>query len=32
MPSDHPGRNYTIGGPQEKYRTFRNAIASSLKR
>jgi len=25
----HPGRKYIIGGPQEKYLTFRNAIASS---
>jgi hypothetical protein len=27
----HPGRKYTIGGPQEKYLTFRDAIASSLE-
>jgi len=27
----HPVRKYTIGGPQEKYLTFRDAIASSVK-
>jgi hypothetical protein len=27
----HPGRKYTIGGPQEKYLTFRDAIVSSLE-
>jgi len=27
----HPDRKYTIGGPQEKYLTFRDAIASSVK-
>lgn len=25
----HLGRKYTIGGPQENYLTFRDAIASS---
>jgi hypothetical protein len=25
----HPGRKYTIGGPQEKYLTFRDAIIRS---
>ena len=25
------GRKYTIGGPQEKYLTFRDAIVSSVK-
>ena len=36
--SDHPairvshlGKKYTIGGPQEKYHTFRDAIVSSVK-
>jgi len=36
MPPDHPAirvsrlsKKYTIGGPQEKYRTFRNAVVSS---
>jgi hypothetical protein len=27
----HPGRKYAIGGPQEKYLTFRDAIVSSVK-
>jgi hypothetical protein len=27
----HPGRKYTIGGPQEKYLTFRDAIVNSVK-
>jgi len=27
----HLGKKYTIGGPQEKYLTFRDAIASSVK-
>jgi hypothetical protein len=27
----HLGKKYTIGGPQEKYHTFRDAIASSVK-
>jgi hypothetical protein len=38
MPPDHPairvshlGKKYTIGGPQEKNRTFRDAIVSSVK-
>ena len=38
MSGDHPairvrnlGKKYTIGGPQEKYRTFRDAIVSSVK-
>ena len=38
MSPDHPairvshlGKKYTIGGPQEKYLTFRDAIASSVK-
>ena len=25
------GKKYTIGGPQEKYRTFRDAIVNSVK-
>jgi lipopolysaccharide transport system ATP-binding protein len=36
--SDHPairvshlGKKYTIGGPQEKYLTFRDAIVNSVK-
>ena len=38
MSTDHPairvshlGKKYSIGGPQEKYLTFRDAIASSFK-
>jgi lipopolysaccharide transport system ATP-binding protein len=38
MPSDHPairvshlGKKYSIGGPQEKYLTFRDAIVNSVK-
>jgi len=38
MSPDHPaihvshlGKKYTIGGPQEKYRTFRDAIVNSAK-
>lgn len=38
MPSDHPairvqnlGKKYVIGGPQEKYHTFRDAITNSIK-
>ena len=27
----HLGKKYTIGGPQEKYRTFRDAIVNSAK-
>jgi lipopolysaccharide transport system ATP-binding protein len=27
----HPGGKYTIGGPQEKYLTFRDAIVNSVK-
>jgi len=27
----HPGKKYTIGGPQEKYLTFRDAIVNSVK-
>jgi hypothetical protein len=27
----HLGRKYTIGGPQEKYLTFRDAIVNSVK-
>ena len=27
----HLGKKYTIGGPQEKYRTFRDAIVNSVK-
>jgi lipopolysaccharide transport system ATP-binding protein len=27
----HPGKKYTIGGPQEKYLTFRDAIVISVK-
>jgi hypothetical protein len=37
MSPDHPairvshlGKKYTLGGPQEKYRTFRDAVVSSL--
>jgi len=36
MPPDHPAirvsrlyKKYTIGGPQERYRTFRNAVVSA---
>ena len=28
----HLGKKYTIGGPQEKYLTFRDAIVNSLKK
>ena len=38
MSPDHPairvshlGKKYTIGGPQEKYLTFRDAIVNSVK-
>jgi len=38
MSPDHPairvshlGKKYTIGGPQEKYLTFRDAIVNSMK-
>jgi hypothetical protein len=27
----HLGKKYTIGGPQEKYLTFRDAIVNSVK-
>jgi lipopolysaccharide transport system ATP-binding protein len=27
----HPGKKYIIGGPQEKYLTFRDAIVNSVK-
>jgi lipopolysaccharide transport system ATP-binding protein len=27
----HPGRKYAIGGPQEKYHLFRDAIINSVK-
>jgi hypothetical protein len=37
MSPDHPAirvshlyKKYTLGGPQEKYRTFRDAVVSSL--
>jgi hypothetical protein len=26
----HPGKKYTLSGPQERFRTFRDAIVSSL--
>ena len=27
----HPGKKYTIGRPQERFRTFRDAIVKSVK-